>query len=92
MKTNQLTLDEINRALDLARERDPSIEPEPGYRCAAQTEESCATVELTTTNLAILTAAALSKGHTPNESFHVAKGLYHDIEQLARQYASVDDY
>jgi hypothetical protein len=27
------SLDEINRALDLARERDPFIEPEPGYSC-----------------------------------------------------------
>ena len=32
-KPSQLTLDEINRVLDLARERDPSIEPEPGYSC-----------------------------------------------------------
>lgn len=33
MMNKELTLDEINRALDLACERDPSIEPEPGYSC-----------------------------------------------------------
>ena len=32
-KPSQLTLDEVNRVLDLARERDPFIEPEPGYSC-----------------------------------------------------------
>ena len=32
-KLSQLTLEEINRVLDLARERDPSIEPELGYSC-----------------------------------------------------------
>ena len=34
MKTesvDEISLDEINRALDLARVRDPSIEPEHGY-------------------------------------------------------------
>ena len=47
-------------------------------------------MELTTTNLAILTAAALIKGHTPKDSFHIPKNVYHDIEQLAREYTGVD--
>jgi hypothetical protein len=85
MMNKELTLDEINQALDLARERDPSIEPERGYSCAARTQESSATVEHAT-NLSILTAAAFVKGHTPRDAVRLATELYNEVQELVRQY------
>ena len=37
-ETETMSLDEINRALDLARERDPSLEPEPWYSDGFQSQ------------------------------------------------------
>ncbi len=60
-KTETMSLDEINRALDLARERDPSIEPEPGYSDGFQSQLQPSAGDHAT-NLSILTAAAFIRG------------------------------
>ena len=59
-----MSLDEINRALDLARERDPSIEPEPGYSDASRANSQLSAGDHAS-NLSILAAAAFMKGHAP---------------------------
>jgi hypothetical protein len=86
-ETETMSLDEVNRALDLTRERDPSIEPEPGYSCAARTQESGATVEHAT-NLSILAASALIRGQTPTEAIDIAVELYNQIQECAGRCAS----
>ena len=85
MMNKELTLDEINRALDLARERDPSIEPEPGYSDGFQSEPQLSAGDHAT-NLSILAAAAFMKGHTPRDAVRVATELYKEVQELARQY------
>ena len=81
-----ISLDEINRALDLACERDPSIEPEPGYSGDAFQMETQLSAFDHATNLAILAAAIFMKGHTPREAVRVATEIYKDVQELARQY------
>ena len=81
-------LDEINQALNLTRERDPSIEPEPGYSPGSQSEQQLS-VACHATNLSILTAAVFTKGYTPREAADVAIELYNDIQRLAHQYSRV---
>ena len=88
-KTETMSLDEVNRALDLARERDPSIEPEPGYSDGSRANPSFRLA--TATNLSILAAAALIKGQTPRDAVRVATALYSDVQQLARQYLRVGE-
>ena len=89
MKTEALnetmSLDQINRALDLARQRDPSIEPEPGYSDGFQSEPQLSAGNHAT-NLSILAAAAFVKGHSSREAVRLATELYKDVQQLARQY------
>ena len=70
VRESTISLDEINRALDLAREHDPSIEPERGYSCAARNQEPGATVEHAT-NRSILAAAALIRGQTTTEAMDI---------------------
>lgn len=79
-----MSLDEINRALDLAR-RDPSIEPERGY-----SDRSRSAPQLSAGG-SILAAAALIKGQTPRDAVRVATALYSDVQQLARQYLRVGE-
>ena len=73
-----ISLDEINRALDLARERDPSLEPEPGYSDGFQSQLQLSAGDHAT-NLSILTVGAFMKGHTPRGAVRVATELYKDV-------------
>jgi hypothetical protein len=82
---SMISLDEINRALDLARERDPSIEPEPGYSDGVQSEPQLSAGNHAT-NLSILAAAALFRGQASSDALRVATELYKHVQQLARQY------
>jgi hypothetical protein len=84
-ETETMSLDEINRALDLARERDPSIEPEPGYSDGFQSQLQLSAGDRAT-NLSILAAAAFIKGHAPTDAIDIAVGLYNDVQELVRQY------
>jgi hypothetical protein len=77
-KSETMSLDEVNRALELARERDPSIEPEPGYSDSLQSEPQLLAGEHAT-NMSILTAAAFVKGHSPRDAVRVATKLYKDV-------------
>ena len=77
-KSETMSLDELNRALELARERDPSIEPEPGYGDSSQSQLVLSTADHAT-NLSILTVAAFMKGHTPSDAVRVATELYKDV-------------
>ena len=81
-----MSLDEINRALDLARERDPSIEPEPGYSDGFQSEPQLSVCDHAT-NLSILAAAAFIKGHAPTDALNIAVGLYNQIQECAGRCA-----
>jgi hypothetical protein len=78
-------LDEINRALDLAGEHDPSIEPEPGYSDGFQSEPKLSAGDHAS-NLSILAAAAFVKGHSPTDAIDIAVGLYNDVQELVRQH------
>jgi hypothetical protein len=82
-----MSLDEINRALDLARERDPSIEPEPGYSDSLQSEPQLSATDHAT-NLSILIAAACVKGYAPPDAIDIAVGLYNQIQECAGRCAS----
>ena len=73
-----ISLDEINRALDLAREHDPSIEPEPRYSDGFQSEPKLSAGDHAS-NLSILTVAAFMKGHAPSDAVRVATELYKDV-------------
>ena len=77
-----ISLDEINRTLDLARERDPSIEPEPGYSDGVQSEPQFSASDRAT-NLSILAAAAFIKGHAPTEAIDLAVELSNRIQECA---------
>ena len=85
MMNKELTLDEINQALDLARERDPSIEPESGYSDGFQSQLQLSAGDHAT-NLSILAAAALFRGQASSDALRVATELYKHVQQLARQY------
>ena len=80
-----ISLDEINRTLDLARERDPSIETEPGYSDGSQSEPRLSAGNHAS-NLSILAAAALFRGRRRATRSGVATELYKHVQQLARQY------
>jgi hypothetical protein len=84
-KSETMSLDEVNRALDLARERDPSIEPEPGCSDGFQSEPQLSAGNHAT-NLSILIAAALFREQAPSDALRVATELYKDVQELARQY------
>ena len=81
-----MSLDEVNRALDLARERDPSIEPEPGYSDGFQSEPQLSAGNHAT-NLSILAAAAFMKGRAPRDAINIAVGLYNQIQECAGRCA-----
>ena len=83
---SMISLDEINRALDLARDRDPSIEPEPGYSDGFHSEPQLSAGDHAT-NLSILAAAAFINGHAPTDALDIAVGLYNQIQECAGRCA-----
>lgn len=85
-KSETMSLDEVNRVLDLARERDPSIEPEPGCSDGVQSEPQFSASDRAT-NLSILAAAAFIKGHAPTDAIDIAVGLYNQIQECAGRCA-----
>jgi hypothetical protein len=85
-KPSQLTLDEINRVLDLARERDPSIEPDPGYSDGFL---PTAPFGWRPRNQPVHPYRGwLYQGHAPTDAVDIAVGLYNQIQECAGRCAS----